>query len=258
MMRIPTIEYLQEAGEKLRPYTMRLYTGYIWLFVIPVMLLATLAHGLGCLVTVNFVGPRRAGRWFGTSWARLGLWLSGIKVHVEGTNNIVRNQSMVIVANHLSHVDIWVLYGYLPMDFRWVMKQELRQVPIIGICCEKLGHIFIDRNRHTAALASLEKAKQDIKDGTSVIFFPEGTRSRDGHLHTFKKGAFRMAQDLDLPVLPVSIAGSGQILPAGTLNVTRHPVRLIIHPPLPQPGTEDSDQQLLEQSHRIIAASLPE
>lgn len=257
-MRLPTAnEFLQETSERLRPYAMRVYPLYVWLVVVPLMLVTTLLCGLGCLAAVPFVGPRRAG-WFGVTWARLGLFFAGIKVSVEGAEHIPPNQSLVIVANHLSHVDIWLLYGYLPMDFRWVMKQELRHVPVIGIACAKLGHVFIDRGHHAEALASLQKAKRDITGGTSIIFFPEGTRSRDGRLHTFKKGAFHMACELELPVLPVSLVGTDKVLPAATFNVARHPVRLVIHPPLPQPAAsqEDAIEQLREKSQRVIASAL--
>lgn len=258
-MRLPTAnDFLQETSDRLRPYAMRAYPLYVWLIVAPLMLLATLLCGVGCLATVPFIGPRRAG-WFGVIWARLGLLLAGVRVSVEGKENILPGQSVVIVANHLSHVDIWLLYGYLPMDFRWVMKQELRHVPIIGIACAKLGHVFIDRGDHADALASLQKAKQDITGGTSIIFFPEGTRSRDGKLHPFKKGAFHMARELNLPVQPVTLVDTNRVLPAATFNMACHPVRLIIHPLLVQPETETNIAiaQLQEQSHRVIASSLP-
>lgn len=257
-MRLPTAnDFLQETSDKLRPVVMRAYPLYVWLIVAPLMLLTTLVCGLGAFISVNFVGPKRAG-WFGVIWARIGLWLAGIKVTLEGADNIPPNQSLVIVANHLSHVDIWLLYGYLPVDFRWVMKQELRHVPIIGIACAKIGHVFIDRGQHAAALASLEHAKQNISGGTSIIFFPEGTRSRDGRLHPFKKGAFHMAHDLNLPVLPVSLIDTDKVLPAATFNMARHPVRLVIHPPLAQPANRDADAiaQLQEQSQQLIASVL--
>ncbi len=257
-MRLPSANgLLQETSEKLRPYALRVYPLYIWVIFVPVMLLATVLWFLAFSLCFHFMSPNRAGKVFASTWSRFGLWLAGIHVELEGVENIPKNQSVVVVANHLSHVDIWVLYGHLPVDFRWVLKQELRKVPIIGYSCEKLGHVFVNRGHHADAMASLEKAKQQITGGTSIIFFPEGTRSRNGKLHEFKKGAFHMANDLDLPVLPVSIIGTGQVLPAATLSPAHHPVKMVIHPVIPQP--EDKVVETLRTtSHRVIKSSLGE
>ena len=88
-------------------------------------------------------------------------------------------QSYVIVSNHQSQYDILLMYGWLGTDFRWVMKKELRRVPVLGLACEKLGHIYVDRSDSAAAVASLNAARKKLVNGTSVVFFPEGTRSRD-------------------------------------------------------------------------------
>ena len=181
-----------------------------------------------------------------------------MRVEVHGRHHLLPGQSYVIVANHLSQFDIFVLYGYLGVDFRWVMKHELRKIPVIGICCEKLGHVFINRDNTEAAIASLNEARARLANGASVLFFPEGTRSRDGQLKSFKKGAFKMAQDLHMPVLPVTLSGTFDILPAGTLRL--HPgatARLILHPPLTVTGHSDTElQTLVRQSRAAIATPL--
>ncbi len=148
-------------------------------------------------------------------------WVTPMRVSVEGRENLDPKQSYVLVSNHQSQYDIFLLYGWLGVDFKWVMKKELRKVLGIGVACDRLGHIFIDRSNHAAALATLETAKERIVDGTSVIFFPEGTRSRDGQLKKFKKGAFRMAVDLGLPILPLTVTGTRDVLPAGTSDLCR-------------------------------------
>ncbi|MBF5057165.1 1-acyl-sn-glycerol-3-phosphate acyltransferase [Alcanivorax sp. 521-1] len=213
---------------------------YSWFLFAPLMLAATLLFGLLCFLLMPFLGPRRVARLTAVPWSRLGLMLSGVQVRLHGTEHLDPKQSYVIVANHLSQYDIWVLYGHLDKDFRWVMKHELRKVPVIGFSCALLGHIFIDRRDSRAAMASLETAKARLVDGTSILFFPEGTRSRDGELRPFKKGAFRMAQDLGLPLLPVTLTGTREVLPPDTLRLHPGPVALTVHAPVTVDGDDEA------------------
>jgi 1-acyl-sn-glycerol-3-phosphate acyltransferase len=163
----------------------------------------------------------------------------------------------VIVANHQSHYDIFLLYGWLGVDFKWVMKQELRKAPMIGIACDRLGHIFVDRSNREAAIASLETAKDRIREGTSVFFFPEGTRSRDGELQSFKKGAFRMAMDLNLPILPITLVGTRRIMPPDSLDIFPGAARMIIHPPVAISPFRDNDRgELMTVVRRAIESGL--
>ena len=235
-----------------------LFFVYSWFIFAPVMALATLFFAVVCLLLLPFLGPRRVARITAVPWARLGLLLSGVQIHIEGREHLRPGQSYVIVANHLSQVDIWVLYGYLGIDFRWVMKQEMRRVPVIGYCCARLGHIFIDRRDHQSAVASLARAERQLADGTSILFFPEGTRSRSGTLQAFKKGAFRMAQDLDLPLLPVTITGTHDILPPDTLRLQSGTVGLTLHPPIKVEGGDDASLARALQRSRAAIASVIE
>lgn len=210
-----------------------LYQPYKYLVVAPALVLATALFATLALVMLLFARSRTVSRCTGVPWARLMARITPMRVDVEGRENVDPGQSYVIVSNHQSQYDIFVLYGWLGIDFKWVMKKELRAVPGIGVACDRLGHIYIDRSSHAAAIEALEHAKQRIVDGTSVLFFPEGTRSRDGRLKRFKKGAFRMAQDLGLPILPVTVAGTRDILPPGSIDLRPGSARLVIHPPVP-------------------------
>jgi 1-acyl-sn-glycerol-3-phosphate acyltransferase len=234
-----------------------LYQPYKYLVFAPVVGLVTavLAVLAFCL---SFVLPSRTvGSLSAVPWARILAAVTPMRVRVEGRENIDPQQSYVLVSNHQSQYDIFVLYGWLGIDFRWVMKRELRGAPAIGMACERLDHIFIDRTDHAAAMATLEDAKKKIVDGTSVMFFPEGTRSRDGKLKSFKKGAFRMAIDLGLPVLPLTVTGTRDVLPADTSDLLPGSARLIIHEPIPVDGmTKDDCPGLSDHVREVIASSL--
>jgi 1-acyl-sn-glycerol-3-phosphate acyltransferase len=133
------------------------------------------------------------------------------------------------------------------------MKQELRKVPGIGLGCEKVGHIFIDRSDHDASLKSLAAARKKIVNGTSILFFPEGTRRTDGIIGKFKKGAFKMALDLNLPLLPVTIVGTKEILPNKTLDLFPGKVWMTIHEPiLVKNYSEQNIDQLIQLSREIM------
>ena len=236
-----------------------LYQPYKWLIFAPYLAVSTLFFGSLTVVLAVVTNPRITSFICGTVWSRLNGYLTPIRVRVTGRGNIDPTQSYVIVANHQSQYDIFVLYGWLGIDFKWVMKQELRKVPGIGIGCEKVGHIFIDRSNHEKALASLAAAKEKIVNGTSVIFFPEGTRSRDGRLGAFKKGAFKMAVDLRLPILPITIVGTRDILPTDSVDLFPGRARMIIHKPIDTAGyTDDNLDELVDRARSVIESGLRE
>jgi 1-acyl-sn-glycerol-3-phosphate acyltransferase len=235
-----------------------LYQPYKWLVFMPVLVLSTLFFGSLAVPLAMIFGPRFASWICGGWWARLNSYFTPMLVRVRGREHIDPNQSYVLVANHQSHYDVFVLYGWLGIDFKWVMKQELRKIPALGFACEKIGHIYIDRSNHQAALASIEAAKDRIVNGTSVLFFAEGTRSRDGELGRFKKGAFRMALDLGLPILPLTLSGTRKVLPPTTLDVFPGQVSLTIHEPVAIDGLTDKEiPELMTKVRDIVASALP-
>lgn len=201
--------------------------------------------------------PDFASRVIGTAWARLNLatMLSGVTV--VRSDKVKKKQAYIIVSNHQSLIDIYVLYGYLKMDIKWVMKRELKKVPFLGTACEKMGHILIDRDDPLSATESMEKARAGIERGNSVIFFAEGTRSRDGELMRFKKGAFRLALDLNLPILPVTVQGTNKVLPSDTVNWHPGHLKLQIHDPISTMGMTAKDANRLRDLTRdVIEAGL--
>jgi 1-acyl-sn-glycerol-3-phosphate acyltransferase len=209
-----------------------LYQPYKWLVYIPFLIVSTLVLGAVAIVIATTISPKVASATCGVWWARLNSFVAPMFVTVRGRHHIDKKQSYVIVSNHLSHFDIFVLYGWLGIDFKWVMKKELRNLPALGVACEKLGHIYIDRSDRETAIASLAAAKKKIVNGTSILFFPEGTRSTSGEMGQFKKGAFVMALDLGIPILPITILHTDKILPSRTMDLFPGRASMLIHEPI--------------------------
>jgi 1-acyl-sn-glycerol-3-phosphate acyltransferase len=152
-------------------------------------------------------------------WARLIAWLSGIKVELVGIEKLDQSRPYIFAVNHQSQVDIFVLQGYLDFDFRWLAKLELFKVPVFGHAMRRAGYIPVDRSHGRKAVKSLDEAAKRIGDGTSVVIFPEGTRSPDGRLLKFKGGAMVLAIKAGVPVVPVGISGTYEVLPKGKLMI---------------------------------------
>ena len=232
---------------------------YRWIVIAPMVAFSTLVFGSIIIVFCLFGLPKFASRVFGRMWARLNMAVSFMKRNIVGAEKLDPNQSYVVVANHQSLVDIYVLYGHLNMDFKWVMKKELRAVPVLGMACEMMGHILVDRSNTELALKSINGAREHIKDGVCVVFFAEGTRSRDGELKPFKKGAFRLALELGLPILPVTIHNTRLILPSDTTEIVPGTVTMEYSDPIPTAGmTVDDVDVLSSQTRDVIAHALEE
>jgi 1-acyl-sn-glycerol-3-phosphate acyltransferase len=238
------------------PALLALYQVYKWLVVIPFLAVTTTFFGTAATILAIVFGPKVA-TVMGILWSRLNSYVAPMLVEVIGKEKIDMTQSYVIVANHQSHYDIFVIYGWMPVDFRWVMKMELRKVPFLGYSCYRIGHVFIDRSHPDKAKASINAAKERISGGTSIMFFPEGTRSVDGAMHDFKKGAFKFALDMGLPVLPVTIVNTRNVLPAKSMKLFAGKVKLVIQDPI-DIGTysEETMDELMDAARRRIEQGL--
>jgi 1-acyl-sn-glycerol-3-phosphate acyltransferase len=234
-----------------------LYQPYKYLIFAPLLALSTCFFvGLGIIIIFLF-DDYAANRTVGVWWARFNSYITPMRVTVTGKENIVKNQSYIVVSNHQSSYDIFVLFGWLGIDLKWVIKTELRKYPVFGYAVEKGGNIIIDRSKKKEAYQELQKARQKIINGTSIIMLPEGTRSRTGELGEFKKGAFWMAQELDLPILPVSISGTRHILPPKTLDLFPGRAVMKVHEPVDiHQYDEDSQDRLISDVREIIRKGL--
>lgn len=197
------------------------------------------------------------GYWGGVLWARFNSYTTPMPITIKGRHNIEKNRSYVLVANHQSYYDILVLVGFLPLNLKWVMKNELRKVPFFGYACEKVGHIFVDRSDRKAAVASIARAKKQIQKGTGIMFMPEGTRSATGQLLKFKKGAFMFAKQIDLPLVPVTISGTKDILPKHTMDLFPGRAYITIHEPIDPSGYgKDNIDELIDLAKNRIQQGL--
>jgi len=176
-------------------------------------------------------------------WGRTFLYAFFIPVSVSGLENIKKGQSYIFIANHQSMFDIWTIYGWLPVTFRWLMKQELRKIPLVGTACKLLGHVYIKRGSAAAARESLAEVEHTLQDGICTVIFPEGTRSLNGETGPFKKGAFRIALDLNLPIIPISLSGCFEVMNRKAHYVTRHPVHMHVGKPIMPEQFDKEDPQ---------------
>jgi 1-acyl-sn-glycerol-3-phosphate acyltransferase len=226
------------------------------LLAVPVIAIDTLVCGLATLAAGLFDRSGQACRAIARGWARVLLLVLGVRVDVEGSSNLPRGPA-VYAANHGSALDIPILFGYLPADFRFIHKRSLYLVPVLGWSLWVAGHVGIDRGNPFRARKSLEAAAQRIHHGTSVAVFPEGTRSPDAGVRPFKRGSLLLALEAGVPVVPVSLLGVKRVVPRGIATLTPGTVRLVIHPPVSTEGRDaDSAASLAEEVRRVVAAGV--
>jgi 1-acyl-sn-glycerol-3-phosphate acyltransferase len=197
-----------------------------------VLVIMTLACGLpAMLISLIRRGSditMRAGR----IWSRTMLAAVGARVEYRGLENLTARQPCVYIANHQSNVDIWALINVLPYPARFVAKESLFRIPVLGWAMAAAGFIPIDRANRGRAMKSLRLAAEKVRAGRPVVLFPEGTRSRTGELQPFKKGPFHLALQAGVPVVPVIISGSFEVLPPRSLRVSPGPVDVRFLPPM--------------------------
>ncbi|MBL4681111.1 MAG: 1-acyl-sn-glycerol-3-phosphate acyltransferase [Pseudomonadales bacterium] len=238
-------------------FVRRPFTIYKWIFVAPFLALTTVLLTIP-IVILSFLGAGNfSSRVIAKAWARINTAAAMIKVEVVGKERINPDQSYIIVANHQSLTDIYALYGFLDSDVKWVMKKELRAIPVFGHAAAAMGHIIIDRSDTKSAVQTINDAREKIHGGMSVIFFPEGTRSNPGELRKFKKGAFRFAVELGLPILPVALHGTANILPSNTIDLMPGKIKLEYCDPIPTAGMDIIEVgNLADQARKSIYQAL--
>ena len=183
-------------------------------------------------------------------WGKIQLRITGTPVRIQGLENMDPQESYILVSNHQSTFDIFALLGYLPVQFRWTAKAELFRTPFMGWAMSRIGYIPIERDSPKKAYRSMLRAAEVVRNGVSVIIFPEGTRSPDGNLQPFKKGVFLLALKSRAPILPITIQGASKIMRKGDWRTYPGQVRIQIDPPIETAGTPAVKEEELSQRVR--------
>lgn len=219
------------------------------LLVIVTILLAILA-----LIAALIEPKGRLYNFISKVWSNTILWISGVKVELIGKEHLRADESYVYVSNHVSNFDIPVVIKAIPGQLRLVFKKELAKIPIFGWQLKLGPYILIDRQNPSKAMQSLNQAIEKIKLGVSVLLFAEGTRSKDGSIQSFKRGAFTLATRSGKKIVPVTIKGTYEILPKKKFNLRSGKVKLIIDKPIEHDGNTDkiSEVSLMNEVRDII------
>ena len=223
-----------------------LYIAYQYVIAFPLILVITLFTALTtiiCFPWKNGALPHAIQVFWSRSLVRLLL----VPITVTGRENIDAGQSYVFVSNHQSFLDVFAIYGWLPVNFKWLMKKELRRIPFVGFACKVAGHIFVDRSNPVAALHSIKEIEEELQNGVSTVIFPEGTRTKNGEMGRFKRGAFQVALDLHLPIVPISLTGCYEAMPRDTFYVHPHAhIHMHVGKPIDLSQFIDSDTEKID------------
>lgn len=226
---------------------------------LPLFLVLTILTALVTIIGSLLGGAHIWGYYPGKIWSQLTCYLLLIPVRVVGREKLHKHTSYVFVPNHQGAFDIFLIYGFLGRNFKWMMKKSLRTIPFVGKACQSAGHIFVDKSGPKKIQETIEQARHTLIDGTSLVVFPEGSRTYTGKMRPFKKGAFQLADELQLPIVPLTIDGSFEILPRTSKFIKRRRMTLTMHDPIyPQGQGPEDIKETMEKAYEAIQSRLPE
>ncbi|MFQ5683537.1 MAG: lysophospholipid acyltransferase family protein [Candidatus Binatia bacterium] len=193
-----------------------------------------------------------------TYWARGNLALAGLRIQVEGLERLDPEKTYIFMPNHASFLDILLAFATIPYNFRFIIKEELFSIPFLGLALRSSGQLPMDRKNPRKGLRNLRQAGDPLREGISVVVFPEGTRTRQGAMQDFKATLFLLPIRTRVPVVPVLIEGSFQALKRGSILLNRVPLRLTFYDPIPADMLEDRDRGIYaEKVRRALSRSMP-
>lgn len=193
-------------------------------------------------------------------WATVILRAAGVRVRIHGAENLLLDSPQIVISNHQSWFDVFAMAAHLPVRYRFVAKRELEGIPLFGRAWKKCGHVSVDRGNRQAAIESLDQAWREVhEDRLTMVIFPEGTRSPDGELQRFKKGAFVLALQAKVPIVPAAIFGSREIMPKGGRRVGRGTIDIRFAPPISTEGLTIKDRdRLMKEAWGALSGLLGE
>jgi len=212
----------------MKRFALLLYQVFIWA---PLSLAITLITAITVFIGCILGGERFFSFYPVVAWSRLMCIFTLCPVKIVGKEKLDRKQSYIFISNHQGIYDIFLLFQ-IGQPIKWVMKQSLRKIPFVGLACEAAGYIFVDKSSAQAAAKTIHLAEEKLKNGASVAIFPEGSRTRTGKMGVFKKGAYQMALDLKLPIVPITINGSYDVMPIDSYRINPAKMEIIIHDPV--------------------------
>jgi 1-acyl-sn-glycerol-3-phosphate acyltransferase len=224
------------------------------LFLVTIGVVIT-AFMSGCAVAFAFITPdENMIHRVANIWAKMLLAIANTKVEIIGAENVLMGKPQIFMANHQSDFDILIVLAHLQGQFRWIVKKELFQIPLFGRAMQSAGYIEIDREDRERAIMSIDRAAMKIREGKSVMSFPEGTRSKDGKIKPFKQGMFYLAIKSGVPIVPISIIGAGEIMPRRSLHIRPGRITMVIDKPIEVTGYSiDNRQELIDKVQNIIS-----
>jgi len=233
-----------------------IYNVYTYLIATPLFLINSIVNG-SLLALFGMMGDRKYFTyWIPRFWAWFTCFIYLIPVTVKGKEYLDKNQTYLFLPNHQGYFDIFLVYAYLGHNFKWMMKDYLRNIPFIGYGCAKSGHVYVGESRQSITHAILE-SKKNLEKGISMAIFPEGTRTYDGKLGEFKRGAFVLASQLERPIVPITINGSFEVFNRDATMVSYHPLELIIHEPISvETQKERGTKQIMQDVYDVIYEDL--
>jgi 1-acyl-sn-glycerol-3-phosphate acyltransferase len=220
------------------------------LFFLPTFTVVTMTMSAVSLFFTIFDRTGSVFRHFSLAWSSVGLWLAGVKLEVIGDDNYDRSKTYIIVSNHASMFDILSVLVAIKLNLRIVAKEELLRIPIWGFAVKRGDFLFIRRGGNREAMKTLLEAREKISQGKSIYMFADGTRSVDGSIQPFKRGAFTLASKTGADVLPVTILGSYRIMPKGTMKVYAGKITIVVDKPISVSGKDD--ETLLKESYETV------
>lgn len=224
-------------------------------FLIPAIGFYTVGLGACSLGSSLFSGQGKFGHWCARTWSWLILATTGVKVHVTGCEQLQKRKTYVFVSNHQSIYDIPIIFWSIPHQLRIIAKASLGNFPVLGWHLRRTGHVLVDR--HKPGQVTFKKIASILKEGLSLIVFPEGTRSVDGRIGRFKKAIFVMAIEAGLSIVPVSVSGSHRVMKPGRLTTCPGIVSLTVHAPVETSLLTRNDAlDLADRVKRTIASTI--